>query len=104
MQSKIAQNFNRTWRLGSIRSLTGQKILTANERALITKLEQKFSPTSVNVTDVSGGCGSMYAIEIESAQFAGKSLVKQHQLVQDFLKDEISKWHGLQLSTKAPKQ
>ncbi|KAG9542047.1 hypothetical protein KCU86_g9605, partial [Aureobasidium melanogenum] len=54
------------------------------------------------VQDVSGGCGSMYALDIVSAKFKGMSVIKQHRLVNAVLKDEIKGWHGVQLKTKAP--
>jgi stress-induced morphogen len=54
------------------------------------------------VQDVSGGCGSMYALDIVSAKFKGLSVIKQHRLVNAVLKDEIKGWHGVQLKTKAP--
>ena len=54
------------------------------------------------VQDVSGGCGSMYALDIVSDQFKGLSIIKQHRLVNTVLGEEIKKWHGVQLKTKAP--
>jgi stress-induced morphogen len=54
----------------------------------------------VKVDDISGGCGSMYSIAIESPVFKGMSLVKQHQLVKSTLKKEIAAMHGLTLQTK----
>ncbi|KAH7558489.1 hypothetical protein BM1_04626 [Bipolaris maydis] len=53
------------------------------------------------VQDISGGCGSMYAIEIESPKFKGLTVIKQHKMVNEVLKDEIQSWHGVQLRTKA---
>lgn len=50
--------------------------------------------------DVSGGCGSMFAIDVSSAKFKGLSIVKQHKLVNEILKEDIPRWHGLQLRTK----
>lgn len=44
----------------------------------------------------------MYAIEIESPKFAGLTVIKQHKLVNQVLKEEIAKWHGVQLRTRAP--
>jgi len=41
------------------------------------------------VNDVSGGCGSMFNLEVEAEQFRGLSLVKQHKLVTGILKKEI---------------
>lgn len=43
----------------------------------------------------------MFAITVESPQFKGIPMIKQHRLVNEVLKDEIAKWHGLQLKTKA---
>jgi stress-induced morphogen len=55
---------------------------------------------AVRVLDTSGGCGSMYRIEIAADEFRGQSIVKQHQLVTKALEDEIPKWHGFVLDTK----
>ncbi|OMP83530.1 Altered inheritance of mitochondria protein 1, partial [Diplodia seriata] len=53
------------------------------------------------VQDISGGCGSMYALDIHSPKFKGLTVIKQHKLVNEILKDEIKSWHGVQLRTKA---
>lgn len=70
------------------------------EQMIYNKLREHFRPLDLSVKDVSGGCGSMFAISIQSAAFDAIPMVKQHRLVNDLLKDEISKWHGLQLKTK----
>lgn len=44
-----------------------------------------------------GGCGSFFAIEIESKAFEGLTTVKQHKLVSESLKSEIEGMHGLQV-------
>ncbi|GME79115.1 unnamed protein product [Ambrosiozyma monospora] len=66
-------------------------------------LEERLEPKSLSVRDISGGCGSMFAISVESGKFKGLTMVKQHRLVNEILKDEIAKWHGLQLKTKVVK-
>lgn len=71
------------------------------EQKIYNILEKHFQPSNLAVRDVSGGCGSMFAITVESPQFKGIPMIKQHRLVNEVLKDEIAKWHGLQLSTKA---
>lgn len=43
----------------------------------------------LQVKDVSGGCGSMFKLEIESEKFRGLTLVRQHKLVTGILKKEI---------------
>lgn len=67
----------------------------------ITSCNANANVVPSQVQDISGGCGSMYAIEIESPKFAGLTVIKQHKLVNQVLKEEIAKWHGVQLRTKA---
>lgn len=75
--------------------------MDAYEQKIYGILADSFKPQNIQVKDVSGGCGSMFAILVESDQFKGLSMIKQHRLVNEVLKDEIAKWHGLQLKTKA---
>lgn len=65
---------------------------------LITEL----SPTELMVKDISGGCGSMYGIDIVSEKFRGLNMLKQQRLVNAALGDLVKEWHGLQLKTKTP--
>ncbi len=55
--------------------------------------------TSVLVRDVSGGCGSMYAIDISSPRFKGLNLLAQQRLVNKALGDQVKEWHGVQIRT-----
>ncbi|THH11822.1 hypothetical protein EW146_g7910 [Bondarzewia mesenterica] len=73
--------------------------LDAGEQAIVEKLTDRFKPSELLVQDVSGGCGSFYAITIASDAFKGLSIIKQHRLVNDTLKKEIEGIHGLQLKT-----
>lgn len=57
---------------------------------------------SISVIDISGGCGAMYEIVVESSEFKGISRVKQHQLITDTLKNEIKDMHGLRIHTAVP--
>ncbi|KXN87966.1 hypothetical protein AN958_07976 [Leucoagaricus sp. SymC.cos] len=72
--------------------------LSKGEREIYQKLSEKFAPTSLRIQDISGGCGSFYAIIIASEAFRGLSTVKQHQLVNKAIKSEIESIHGLQVS------
>lgn len=58
--------------------------------------------TSLEVQDISGGCGSMYGIDIVSERFRGLGMLKQQRLVNQVLGEEIKGWHGVQLKTRAP--
>ncbi|KAJ3045794.1 BolA-like protein 3 [Rhizophlyctis rosea] len=74
---------------------------TDGEKHIHVKLAEKLVATRLTVTDISGGCGSMYAVEIASPQFAGLSPVKQHRMVTEVLKDDIKQMHGIQIKTAA---
>jgi stress-induced morphogen len=76
--------------------------LDEREAAIFATIKEALQPTKLEVQDVSGGCGSMYALDIVSEQFAGLTVIKQHRLVNKILGEEIKKWHGVQLKTRAP--
>nr|XP_020464279.1 bolA-like protein 3 isoform X2 [Monopterus albus] len=77
---------------------------TEREVRIANILREKFPlASSLKVVDISGGCGAMYEIHIESSEFKGKRTVQQHQLVNQALKDEIQGMHGLRIFTDVPK-
>jgi len=86
---------------GGTRWYSTEPLMDEYEKKIYDKLKTHFNPTNLQVKDVSGGCGSMFAILVESNQFKGIPIVKQHRLVNDLLKEDIAQWHGLQLRTKA---
>ncbi|KIY72970.1 bola-like protein [Cylindrobasidium torrendii FP15055 ss-10] len=73
--------------------------LLDGEQTIYQKLTEKFAPSQLQVQDVSGGCGSFYAIVIASDAFKGLSTLKQHKLVTQTLKSDIEGIHGLQIKT-----
>ncbi|KAJ8400519.1 hypothetical protein AAFF_G00396430 [Aldrovandia affinis] len=85
-----------------------QRFLSSNtngELRITRILKERFpQATSVEVVDISGGCGDMYEVHIESVEFKGKRTVQQHQLVNQALKDEIKQMHGLRIFTEVPKK
>ncbi|XP_076990714.1 bolA-like protein 3 isoform X2 [Tamandua tetradactyla] len=77
---------------------------TEGELKVTRILKEKFPrATAVKVTDISGGCGAMYEIKIESEEFKEKRTVQQHQMVNQALKEEIKGMHGLRIFTSVPK-
>ncbi|KAF4472191.1 altered inheritance of mitochondria 1 [Fusarium albosuccineum] len=74
------------------------------ESAIADILVEKLSPTQLLVQDVSGGCGSMYAIDITSSAFKGQTLLKQQRMVNAALGDLVKGWHGVQIRTKVPSE
>jgi BolA-like protein 3 len=83
---------------------TTSRLFSTREEAMRQSLVSSLEATHCVVEDVSGGCGSMYKLEIESKQFKGLSLVKQHKLVTSILKKEIGDMHGLTIKTKVPQE
>ncbi|KAM3580958.1 hypothetical protein VKS41_006407 [Umbelopsis sp. WA50703] len=101
---------SRSWTSKNLRSLQSTRLyssesetasLTEGEKHIYNKLTNELTPLRLRVADVSGGCGSMYAIDIASEQFSGLSVVKQHRKINEILKEEIKEMHGLQLKTSS---
>jgi stress-induced morphogen len=76
--------------------------LNEKERQIWELLMKELECTSLEVQDISGGCGSMYGIDIVSERFRGKGMLAQQRLVNAVLGEEIKGWHGVQLKTRAP--
>ncbi|XP_058715198.1 bolA-like protein 3 [Poecile atricapillus] len=86
------------------RSWRGFCSQTDAEARLARLLREKFPRASaIKVLDVSGGCGAMYEIHIESEEFREKRTVQQHQMVNQALSEEIKHMHGLRIFTSTPK-
>ncbi|KAF1344522.1 bola protein, partial [Delphinella strobiligena] len=83
-------------------SLEAPDYLNEAELHIYNILKDQLQPVRLEVQDISGGCGSMYALDIVSEQFKGLPVIKQHKMVNKILAEEIKKWHGVQLKTKAP--
>ncbi|WFD20416.1 hypothetical protein MCAP1_002660 [Malassezia caprae] len=73
------------------------------QEKIIRLLREKFEPSDLQVQDVSGGCGSFFAIMIKSKAFADKRTVQSHRMVNQAIKDVFQDIHGLQLKTIADK-
>ncbi|XP_034976768.1 bolA-like protein 3 [Zootoca vivipara] len=77
---------------------------TEGEIRVAQVLKEKFpQAAAIKVVDISGGCGAMYEIHIESEEFKEKRMVQQHQMVNQALSDEIKAMHGLRIFTSVPK-
>lgn len=79
--------------------------VNAEELKLKGLLQQRFPQASaIEVQDISGGCGSMYEVWVEAADFKGLNRVKQHKLITQTLKKEIKDMHGLRITTTIPEE
>ncbi|XP_014800944.1 PREDICTED: bolA-like protein 3 [Calidris pugnax] len=91
-----------TWR--SFSSPPSSSSQTDGEARVARVLREKFPGASaIKVVDISGGCGAMYEIHIESEEFREKRTVQQHQMVNQALSEEIKSMHGLRIFTSTPK-
>ncbi|CAI9744373.1 Hypothetical predicted protein [Octopus vulgaris] len=69
------------------------------------KLKSELKTTHLEVIDVSAcGCGEKFQSVIVSPEFAGKSLLSQHRLVNSILKEELKIIHAFQMKTMTPEQ
>lgn len=72
------------------------------ESTIWDRLTKEFNPVELAVQDISGGCGSMYGIDISSEKFRGANMLKQQRMVNAVLGDMMKGWHGVQLKTRVP--
>eukprot|EP00057_Strongylocentrotus_purpuratus_P004755 XP_003729372.1 PREDICTED: bolA-like protein 3 [Strongylocentrotus purpuratus] len=87
------------------RGLSGVQDAMDRERRIKSVLQEKFpTATDIQVEDISGGCGAMYQIHVESDVFKGKRTVQQHMLVNKALAEEVKEMHGLRISTTVPEE
>ncbi|XP_077116984.1 LOW QUALITY PROTEIN: bolA-like protein 3 [Ranitomeya variabilis] len=102
------------WAAGALLSRARTCVLCNLRRSFASKteaedrithvLKTKFPLASfVNVIDISGGCGAMYEIHVESEEFKEKRTVQQHKMVNEALQEEIKAMHGLRIFTSVPK-
>ncbi|KAN0124206.1 BolA protein, partial [Russula decolorans] len=71
--------------------------LNEGEQAIYDKLSKRFQTSELLIQDVSGGCGTFFAITIASKAFKGMPVVEQHRLINKVLQKEIEGIHGLQV-------
>ncbi|KAJ4391673.1 hypothetical protein N0V93_005292 [Gnomoniopsis smithogilvyi] len=84
------------------KALEKPDFLDEAESVIWDRLVKEFSPVELVVQDISGGCGSMYGIEISSEKFRGANMLKQQRMVNAVLGDLLKDWHGCQLKTRVP--
>ncbi|KAH0950037.1 hypothetical protein HN011_001676 [Eciton burchellii] len=66
------------------------------EQKMISILKNRFPNAHlIEVTDMSGGCGAMFDINVVAPEFKGLNTVKQHRIINEVLKEEIKDMHVL---------
>ena len=78
---------------------------TEASKKMVELLKARFPlAKEVEVVDISHGCGAMYEINVASVEFKGLSVVKQHRLINEILKEQIKDMHGLRIQTSVPSE
>lgn len=72
----------------------------ASKVELEEKLTKNLNISKLEVVDLSGNCGTSFLIKIKSSNFNGKTMIQQHRLINDLLKEEMKDIHALQLKTE----
>ncbi|XP_047367398.1 bolA-like protein 3 [Vespa velutina] len=104
-KTKVFQLLSRVWN-GPNGALAGKQA----EQKMISLLRNKFPKARlIEVTDVSGGCGAMFEINVIAPEFKGLNTVKQHRIINEVgmeittvLKEEIKDMHGIRIYTSIP--
>uniref|UniRef100_A0A1B6FBY2 BolA-like protein 3 n=1 Tax=Cuerna arida TaxID=1464854 RepID=A0A1B6FBY2_9HEMI len=83
---------------------TGKSTQTFPVESKLQDILRKNFPLAeyIEVRDVSGGCGAMFEISVITKEFKGLTMVKQHRLINEALKEEIKDMHGLRIYTSLP--
>ena len=65
-----------------------------------SKIKNKINCDKLEVTDISGNCGNSFCIKIKSPDFNGKTMIMQHRMVNEALKEELKEIHALQIKSE----
>ncbi|KAL4097354.1 hypothetical protein QTP88_022147 [Uroleucon formosanum] len=96
----FSTNFNALRKYADIPNVS---TLKGGENILYLSLQKKFPQAKeIKIKDISGGCGAIFEVFISTSEFKGMSMVKQHQLINEVLKDEIKSMHGIRIHTEIP--
>jgi len=66
---------------------------------LETKLKSKLESPSIHIQDLTGN-GNAFQVDVASSTFNNLPLIKQHQLVNSILSEEIAKIHAITINTR----
>ncbi|XP_050542068.1 bolA-like protein 3 [Daktulosphaira vitifoliae] len=84
---------------------TNVATLKGGEKILHQSLQKKFPlAKEIKIKDISGGCGAIFEVYVSSTEFKGLSIVKQHQVINEVLKNEIKSMHGIRIHTEIPSE
>ncbi|RCN31587.1 BolA-like protein [Ancylostoma caninum] len=62
------------------------------------RISEKLSPSHLEVTDESDGCGAKFLITVVSEAFNGKRVLECHRLVQDAIADVMPQIHAVTIN------
>jgi len=72
------------------------------EKSIIeNKIKSKIKCDNLEIIDISGNCGTSFSIKLKSPDFKGKTIIMQHRMVNEALKEELKDIHALQIKSEA---
>jgi stress-induced morphogen len=80
------------------RRYSGENKVSPKQTNITNLLTQRFKPTTMQINDISGGCGQSFQIIIVSDEFKGLTAVTQQRLVYAAIKQEMGDIHALALT------
>jgi stress-induced morphogen len=102
LNDKVFINLFLQMRFSLVRRFASSSV-SREQRIRSALLEQlQAEPSSLSVEDLSGGCdGGTVRLFVVSPLFAGKSVVAQHRMVNEVLKEEMKSLHAAVIKTAA---
>lgn len=77
------------------------KFAMVQKVVLEEKIKNKIKCEKLEIEDISGNCGTSFSIRITSPDFKGKSMIMQHRMVNEALKEELKEIHALQIKSES---
>jgi stress-induced morphogen len=79
-------------------------MVTAEQVRECLRAATVLTPSIVEVTDISGGCGTSFAITVVADAFVSIRLLQRHRMIHAALGGDMEKIHALQLKCYTPQQ
>lgn len=102
IRSNIINNSNDSFKFTNI--IKNQIFNFSSVSKIEELIKSKLKVKELLVEDNSGGCGSSFIIKITSEDFNNKSLIQQHKIMNEILKEELKEIHSIRYFTNQYKK
>lgn len=88
--------------INNLNSFVKNKVNYFVEKSIIeNKIRSTIKCENLEIVDISGNCGTSFSIKLKSPDFKGKTIIMQHRMVNEALKEELKDIHALQIKSEA---